>query len=79
MASNEIRKLNKNSMKVDQTEIKTGKYIYLWTEKSRLTLTHSIMKQKRNLRDVTNIKNNFPNTYFTTFTTLKQKKTDWET
>ena len=25
------------------------------------------MKQKRNLKDVTNVKNNFPNTYFTTY------------
>ena len=32
MASNEIRKLNKTSMEVDQTDIKTGKYIHITYE-----------------------------------------------
>ena len=50
MASNEIRKLNKNSMKVDQTEIKTGKYILPMRTKIKTNLDPFYNETKEKLK-----------------------------
>ena len=50
MASNEIRKLNKISLKVDQTEIKTGKYILPMRTKIKTNLDPFYNETKKKLK-----------------------------